>query len=125
VNALEWQASQFDKHMGIPCSFATNDENIALDEEKTMVLFRVCQEALSNVAKHAKANLVTIKLTRFADEINMQITDNGIGISARHLQKKNAFGIHGMYERVISLKGSLSIQPGSKNGTEIMVKLPE
>jgi len=125
VNAIEWQANEFDQHMGIPCNFIASDENIALDEEKTMVLFRVCQEALSNIAKHAKANLVTIKLTRFADEINMQISDDGIGITAEDQHKKNAFGIHGMFERVISLNGSFSIQPGTKNGTVIMVKLPE
>jgi PAS domain S-box-containing protein len=125
VDALEWQASEFDRHTGIACSFTTNDENIELDEEKTMGLFRVCQEALSNIAKHAKANLVTVELTRFAGEIKMQITDDGIGISASDQHKKNAFGIHGMSERVTSLKGILSIQSGSKNGTKVMVILPK
>ena len=100
--------------MRIPCSFATNDDNIVLDEEKTMVLFCACQEALSNISKHAKANLVTIKLTRFKNETTMQITDDGIGISAEDQHKKNVFGKHGMSERVISLNGSFSIQPGTK-----------
>lgn len=124
VAAMEWQANQFEKQIGILCDFTTNDENISLDAEKSIVLFRVCQEALSNIAKHAKANLVIIKLTSFAHEINMQITDDGVGISAEAQRKKNAFGIRGMSERVTALKGSFSIQPGSSNGTEIVVKLP-
>ena len=125
VNALEWQASEFNRHIGIACRFTTNDETIELDEEKTIVLFRVCQEALSNIAKHAKANLVTVELTHFSGEIKMQITDDGIGISVSDQHKKNAFGILGMSERVTSLKGILSIQPGSKNGTKVLVILPK
>ena len=125
VNALEWQANEFSRNMGIACSFNTNDENIELDEGKTIDLFRVCQEALSNIAKHAKANLVTVELTFFAGEIKMQITDDGIGITAEDRHKKNVFGLHGIAERVASIKGILSIQSESNNGTKILVILPK
>jgi light-regulated signal transduction histidine kinase (bacteriophytochrome)/signal transduction histidine kinase len=124
VAALEWQAQQFEEHMGILCSFTANAEDLALPPEKSIVLFRVCQEALSNIAKHAKASLVTINLTASARHIKLRITDDGVGIAAGAQRKKNAFGLRGMAERVSALKGSLSIRPGAENGTEILVKLP-
>ncbi|CAG1004946.1 Oxygen sensor histidine kinase NreB [Methylophilaceae bacterium] len=124
VAALEWQAKEFETQIGIPFNFSTNDEHLDLDIDRSIVLFRICQEASSNIAKYAKANLVDVELMRKADEITMQIIDDGVGIRLSDKKKKNAFGLRGMIERVQAVGGQISIEPGIMNGTKILVRLP-
>lgn len=123
VDALAWQAQQFEKQIGIPCHFRgelqrelTSDQNVAL--------FRLCQEALSNIAKHAQASEVNITLDGTDDEVTMVISDNGIGLHPDCLQKPNALGLRGMAERVAALHGSFEIKPGGGSGTTKVFKLP-
>jgi signal transduction histidine kinase len=124
VAALEWQANEFEKQIGIPCDFLTNDENIDLNSDKAIVLFRICQEATSNIAKHAKANLVDIKLISLENYVTMTVHDDGVGIIPANKLKKNAFGLRGMAERVSSVGGELSIESLKGKGTTITVKIP-
>jgi signal transduction histidine kinase len=123
VAALEWQAKEFEKQIGIPCEFITNDENIDLTTDQAIVLFRVCQEATSNIAKYAKASHVLVELINDANKISMRILDDGIGISSADKLKNNAFGLRGMAERVTAIGGSFSIGTGEHGGTEVLVQL--
>lgn len=124
VAALEWQAKEFENRIGIPFTFNTNDENIELDIDRSIVLFRICQEATSNIAKYAKADSVEVDLILQAHEIIMQVSDDGIGIKADDKLKKNAFGLRGMVERVQAVGGQISIEPGPISGTRVLVRLP-
>ncbi|HYG12855.1 MAG TPA: histidine kinase, partial [Methylophilaceae bacterium] len=123
ADALAWQALQFEKQMGLPCRFSSNLHQ-RLTPDQDMTLFRLCQEALSNIAKHAQATEVTIKLDCANDEVTMLISDNGIGLSPDCLQKPNALGLRGMAERVAALRGSFEILPSNGRGTTKVFKLP-
>jgi len=124
VAALEWHAKEFENRMGIPVTFKTNEENLELDMDSSIVLFRVCQEANTNTAKYAKASSIKIELMHQADEIVMQISDDGIGIKPEDKLKKHAFGLRGMVERVQAVGGQISIEPGPLIGTKILVRIP-
>jgi two-component system sensor histidine kinase UhpB len=124
VAAIEWLAKQFNKNMGIDCNFITDEEDIPVTSEQSIALFRICQESLSNIAKHANASLVTITLTTSELGIELQVTDDGIGISPADHHKTNAFGLRGMTERVSILNGNLSISPAATRGTRISAWLP-
>jgi len=124
VAALEWQAKEFEKQMDIACYFTTNHSKAAETEDQATALFRICQEAMSNIAKYAKAQRVDVALFFDQENIKMYITDDGIGIDASDMLKPNSFGLRGMAERVAALGGKFSIEKGTDKGTNITVILP-
>src|SRR5690606_19640597 len=122
IAALEWQAREFEDRIGIPFTFNTNTEHLELDMDRAIVLFRICQEATSNIAKYARADSVEVELIHRANEVIMQINDDGIGIKPEDKLKRNTFGLRGMVERVQSVGGRISIEPGPINGTSVLVR---
>lgn len=124
VAALDWQAKEFQKQMEIPCHFVTNHQDAKGTKEQEITLFRICQEAMSNIAKYAKAKRVDVALFFGEDSLKMYITDDGIGINPSDVLKPNAFGLRGMEERVAALNGEFSIEKLSDSGTNITVALP-
>lgn len=124
VAALDWQTKEFEKQMDIPCYFVTNNQDAKGSTEQATTLFRVCQEAMSNIAKYAKATRVDVALLFGKNEIKMYITDNGVGINPGDIMKPNAFGLRGMEERVVALQGKFSIEKATDKGTNIIVTLP-
>lgn len=124
VEALQWQTKEFEKQIDIPCYFVSNQDEIIETEEQAIALFRICQEAMSNIAKYAQASRVDVALIFNQKEIKMLITDDGIGINASDILKPNSFGLRGMVERVTVLNGHFSIERASKKGTNITVTLP-
>ncbi|OIQ97452.1 oxygen sensor histidine kinase NreB [mine drainage metagenome] len=124
VAALEWQSSEFEKQLGIKCHFSCKKSEIPVTTDQAITLFRICQESMSNIAKHAKASTVHIELRATHDEILMSIHDNGVGIKPSDTLKANSFGLRGMQERVITLRGSFDITESNEPGTLISIKLP-
>jgi signal transduction histidine kinase len=88
-------------------------------------LFRITQEALTNIAKHAHASLVVVRLRREQGSIALEIRDNGRGISEADMNKPKSFGLRGIRERVHSLAGEFSISAGEHGGTHIRLRVPE
>jgi signal transduction histidine kinase len=95
-----------------------------LNQQQSVALFRIFQEALNNVARHAKATKVQIQLTLDDMRLIMNIADNGIGIDDQHKTKINSYGIIGMHERVFLLDGQLSISGKQGKGTIIKIDIP-
>lgn len=125
VDALEWQVSQFKKQLGIAATYHTNCHELELDPDSSMALFRVCQEALSNIAKYAQASAVEVSLRQLDGELEMEIADNGVGIAPADKIKPNSFGLRGMQERVAALNGDMQIAAGiDGKGTLIRVRAP-
>ncbi len=124
VAALEWQAQDFSRRHGIACHFASNRETIAVSEAISGTLFRICQEALTNIAKHAQAKSVNIEL--FADDSNvtLEITDDGVGLAADSQSKAGSYGLLGMRERAANLNGWLDVNSAPGRGTSLMLLLP-
>ena len=122
--AIEWQSEEFQRRSGIQCSVTLDPENISVSPEIGIALFRIFQESLTNVMKHAEATKVRAKLTKRDNSILLEITDNGIGMTQEQLSKTRSFGILGMRERVYPLKGNVSIVSSMYQGTRITVSIP-
>ncbi len=122
--ALEWAVKNFQKRTRIQCKTSIRPTDLALDQERSTVLFRVLQESLTNILRHAKATKVQVSLTKQKNSVALIIRDNGIGISANKISDSHSLGLIGMRERVRPSGGSVTITgiPGKK--TEVVVKLP-
>lgn len=125
VAAIEWQSEEFQTQTGIPCDFSTNIQEINLHTDQATAIFRIFQEALTNIAKHANATRVTVKLAKTRDNINLQIIDNGKGIAPGERLKPQSFGIRGMIERANSLGGKLTIGTPNEGGCTIAIRIPQ
>jgi PAS domain S-box-containing protein len=121
--AIECQADDFGHSTGITCR-AQCDDGIELDPDTSLALFRIVQEALTNVAKHAHASLVVVRLRHENGNIALEIRDNGRGISDRDMDKPKSFGLRGIRERVQSLNGFFQIATAEQGGTYLMLKVP-
>lgn len=124
AEAVKWQAKEFEKRTGIRCDVAFEPEEIVLDRNRSTTLFRVFQEALTNVARHSKASKVGVFLKRQADEIHFQISDDGKGITKDQLSDMKSLGLIGMRERVRYWGGMLTIQGTCAKGTTVIVRIP-
>jgi len=124
VAALEWQARSFEQRMGIACRFASSHDEIPLSPEQAIAVFRICQEALNNVAKYAQAKSVDIRLRAGAGRLTLDIGDDGRGIEPADLHRPDRFGLRGMRERAHSLGGSVDVRGEPGRGTSISVSLP-
>ncbi len=124
--ALEWQAVQFHKHSGIKCGVNCVGNIGNLDKQRSSSLFRISQEALSNVAKHSGATSVEIEFFHNDEEVFMSITDNGRGIPEKCTDSSAHYGVSGMIERVKLLGGKISFPPthATEGGFKVQVTLP-
>ncbi len=121
--AIECQADDFAHSTGISCR-AQCDEGIELDADTSLALFRIVQEALTNIAKHARASLVVVRMKRENGNIALEIRDNGRGIAERDMDKPKSFGLRGIRERVQSLEGMFQIATAEQGGALLMLKVP-
>ena len=124
VAAIDWQAREFEKQVGIPCQFSSSKQEIDLTLDQATALFRIFQEALTNIAKHAKASLVTVQLVHTCQYVRLEVIDNGCGIQMNDRDKPKSFGIRGMVERSIAMGGSLSVSTPPKGGTIVAINVP-
>ena len=128
VPAIEWQLREFSKRMDIDTEFAEPEREPQLTPDQSIALFRVVQEALNNVAKHAQARHVDVVLFARADELTLEIRDDGKGLprdaSGDRIERRGAFGITGMRERIVSLGGWMDVTGAPGQGTTVMVGIP-
>ena len=122
--AIEWQIKEFRKRMGVPCDFFCSQEEIVLDADLATALFRIFQEALTNISKHAAASRVDVILEDTGDEVLLIVTDDGRGIDAVDMQKSQSYGIRGIRERTGVLGGTVEISGAPGAGTQVRVCLP-
>ena len=124
VPAMEWQLQEFQKRSGIRCRFTSDLEEVALDAEETTVLFRILQETLTNVARHAAATRVEVSLEEEQGYVCLRVQDNGRGIMASEVEGSRSFGLLGMRERFLLRSGDFSIHGTPGRGTTVVIKLP-
>lgn len=117
--ALEWLVKETSRHRRINCQWLKPPMDIQLDEHRRTVMFRVCQEALTNIARHANATEVTLSLQQQDSHIVLEIIDNGCGIHPQYLAYNHtSYGIDGMRERVLQFHGDSSWKTGQRVGHE-------
>ena len=122
--ALEWQVDDFARRSGIECLLHAGETEVELDDGSATALFRIVQESLTNVAKHAHATEVEITLDTDGDEVRLEVCDNGRGFRPEAPRRPGKFGLMGMRERVLMLGGAMDIRSKDGEGTCIQVLLP-
>lgn len=122
--AVEWQAKEFERHTGIACKLHIDHDEFAMDERVSTALFRIVQESLTNIMRHAQANHVQIDMLKKDGQLVIQIADDGIGLSADYVRKANAFGLVGIEERITVLGGTLAIDSTPGQGTTLILSVP-
>ncbi len=124
VPAIEWQLSEFQSRTNIQCKLNTRLDELALDADGRTALFRIFQETLTNVARHANATVVEVNIEENPHYAILQVQDNGRGITESDVIKARSFGLLGMRERVHLLNGDFSIRGVPGQGTTVVVRLP-
>lgn len=124
VAALEWQCEDFQRLTGIACTCTSTAEDIAIEAERATTVFRICQEALTNVARHAHATAVRVSLQEQDGSLLLRVSDNGDGVPDHKIADPQSFGLLGMKERAALLGGDVTIARNSEKGTAITMRLP-
>lgn len=124
VAALEWLAQNFSQRTGIPCALSIDRPRIDMPMARASAVFRIVQESLTNVAKHARATRVEVELVHDAAGLSVRVRDDGIGMAADSAHKTGSFGLLGMRERASSLGGTVSMTGGPGAGTTVELRLP-
>jgi len=122
--AVEWQAREFRHRTGIACATSISPDRISVGDQQSTALFRILQEVLTNVARHAHASKVDIRLEETREHVIMQIRDNGQGITADEKSGPKAFGLLGMRLRAKEQGGAFDIQGTPGIGTTVTVRMP-
>jgi PAS domain S-box-containing protein len=124
ADAIEWQAKDFQNRTGISCKLSLHPTDKITDTVHSTAIFRIFQEALTNVMRHAAASQVTVGLEKVADRLILEVRDNGIGIAEERIFDSKSLGLTGIRERVLRLGGEVSISGKPGKGTLIKVTLP-
>jgi PAS domain S-box-containing protein len=125
--ALEWQCGQFSKRTGIACEvFCADDKDDerTLDKTRAINLFRIFQEALTNVSRHSGATRVNIEFHQGEEEIILSISDNGRGLPEKHIIAQTSYGLRVMRERVAQLDGQIIFDSPPGGGLRVTVLMP-
>jgi PAS domain S-box-containing protein len=121
--AIEWLVHNFIQRTGVSCTLSA-DENLELQEPYATAVFRIVQEALANVAKHAGATEVAVTIDMFPGVISLTVNDNGRGFAADQPRKPQSLGLMGLQERALLLKGTVDIHSAPGQGTRVEVSIP-
>jgi PAS domain S-box-containing protein len=122
--AFEWQAEDFQKRTGIYCEVSIRPEDIALDRNLSTAIFRIFQETLTNVVRHAEARNVSVILRQKREEVLLEVKDDGNGITEKQISSPKSIGLIGMRERVHFFGGSVKISGKKDKGTVVTVTIP-
>ncbi|NLJ14702.1 MAG: PAS domain-containing protein [Ignavibacteria bacterium] len=123
VAAIEWQAGEFQRRMATRCKVVIEPNDIVVEEEFKVPIFRIFQEALTNITRHAKASRVDVSLTQKDNILELRVTDNGIGIPPEKINDPNCFGLLGIREKAASIGGVATIERREEGGTCVFLKL--
>jgi signal transduction histidine kinase len=124
VAALQFHLETFQKRTGIRCIFKTRTEEVSTSNEIAIGVFRVCQEALTNVVRHSGASYVEVALEAHRGWLFLSVADNGRGITEAEVYSSNSLGLIGMRERAQQMGGTIHIQNASTEGTTVVLQVP-
>jgi len=124
VPAVQWMAQRFERRTGVECTFRTSHEHLNLPAGVPLVAYRMVQETLTNVSKHAQATRVMIDLSRARGVLSIEVSDNGRGLSPDDLAKARSFGIRGLRERAETVGGWVDVSSSATSGTSVILSIP-
>jgi len=122
--AMEWQAEEFQNRTGIKCELTLGSEDIVLDQERSTAIFRIFQETLTNITRHANATNVNASLKEENGKLVLEVEDNGKGITEEQISHPKSFGLMGIRERALGFGGKVEIKGIPGEGTTVTVSIP-
>jgi len=122
--AVEWYVAEFERRTRIRCDLSLPSEETAFGPDRSIAVFRILQEALTNVARHAGASRVAVALRRDDDHLVLEVTDNGRGITEEQRSGLRAFGLLGMRERAMAFGGEIQVAGSQGAGTTVTLTIP-
>jgi len=122
--AIEWLASDAARRTGVKIAVQLDEADPPLGDRATIALYRMVQEALTNVARHARATRVRIRIRQTGDTLVLTVHDNGVGFSEQAMQKEGSFGLLGIRERAYMLGGEMEVDNPPGGGGRVTVRLP-
>jgi signal transduction histidine kinase len=123
--AIEWQARDFESRSGIACELAVPADGVNLNRETSTAVFRIFQETLTNVVRHANATKVKVSVCQEGRRVILEVTDNGRGITAGSISDKSSLGLLGMRERAALFGGEVNFVGVAGQGTTVTVTIPQ
>ena len=124
VAAVEWQIEQFQARSGLKCHWTNEESDIELSRERATAVFRILQEILTNVLRHAGAANLYVKLGRSENYFEMEVKDDGRGITDSQIRNSRSLGLLGMRERALLVGGEVSITGTEGGGTTVLIRVP-
>lgn len=122
--AMEWQVEEFKSRTGIRCRFTARPEEITLDPDRSTTVFRIFQETLTNIVRHAGADEIEVRMEKRQDHLLLQVRDNGRGITEGQIANSKSLGLLGIRERAFLWGGKVDIQGEIGKGTTLSVQIP-
>jgi len=122
--AVEWLVENFTQRTGVPCELAVSTSDLRLNKANSTAVFRIVQESLANVAKHARASRAEVSIEQNGSGVTISVRDDGLGFSPQDPRKPNSFGLVGLRERAYLLGGEVAFISAPGRGTNIEVRLP-
>lgn len=122
--AVEWQLAELHSKTGIRYTLSGSIEDDRIDAERATAAFRILQEALTNVVRHAEAKRVTVRVSTEDESLRLEIRDDGRGIDPESVAAPTALGLLGMHERVVPFGGSVDVRRAAHRGTVVEVRMP-
>lgn len=124
IPALKQLFSEFQKRTGITCDIRVEEEAFSIDNESAHAIYRVIQEGLTNIRNHSQASYVAVKIKGTPTYFSFTMKDNGIGVSQEKINDHRSFGIIGMHERIVGMKGIITLKGIPGKGTTVHLKVP-
>jgi two-component system sensor histidine kinase UhpB len=124
VPAIEWLAQEFETRSGIKCKTKLEADDTEISPDCSTAIFRIVQEALTNVARHSQATRVSVRLREKDEKLALTVTDNGVGINRAHILSPESLGIIGMRERLAAFGGELKLKGTPGRGTTLAIQIP-
>jgi len=124
IAAVEWAAEEFEARTGTRCQLLLPENDSGIDPDRATAIFRILQETLTNVARHAHAACVHVRLLKECRSVILEVRDDGRGATEEQLSASGSLGIRGMRERALLLGGELAIHGIPSQGTTVLVRIP-
>jgi PAS domain S-box-containing protein len=124
VAAIEWETDEFRKRTGIEVVFDYPEDGIAVLQGRDTTLFRILQEALTNVARHSGASRVWVAIAREDGQLSLTVRDNGCGVDPEHMESSRSYGLIGMRERALAWQGEVRVESSPGMGATVTASLP-
>ena len=122
--ALKWLCAEFTRTSGVPCNFKPDKSLVTIDANRAVVLFRIVQESLTNVTRHAAASQVHVAVVRKGSKLQVSVQDDGAGFDVKRAMADATLGLLGMRERAIAIDGELRVTSGAGLGSRVEVTIP-